>query len=87
MPIKVNAKNRDLIVRELEKKGVKTTINYKSIHTLKFYKKLFRFKNNDFRNSFMIGKEVISLPLYPSLSFGKVDYVSKTLINILNKLK
>ena len=87
MPIKVNARNRDLIVRELEKKGVKTTINYKSIHTLKFYKKLFRFKNNDFRNSFMIGKEVISLPLYPSLSFGKVDYVSKTLINILNKLK
>ena len=73
-------------VKELENKGVKTTINYKSIHTLKFYKNIFGYKDNDFKNSFIVGNEIISLPLYPSLSLKKVDYVSKVLINILNKL-
>ncbi len=86
MPIRVKAKHRDKIIKELEKKGIKTTINYKSIHTLSFYKKNFNFRHNDFKNSYLIGKEVISLPLYPSLSLRKVDYISKTLINILNKL-
>ncbi len=87
MPIKIKARIRDQVVRELEKKGIKTTINYRSIHTLKFYRKLFGYKNSDFKNSYNIGKEVISLPFYPSLSQRKVDYVSNILINILNKLK
>ncbi len=86
MPIRVKAKIRDRVVKELENKGVKTTINYKSIHTLKFYKNIFGYKDNDFKNSFIVGNEIISLPLYPSLSLKKVDYVSKVLINILNKL-
>lgn len=86
MPVRVEARNRDIIIKELEKKGIKTTINYKSIHTLKYYKNTFKYKNKDFIKSYIIGNEVISLPLYPSLSLRKVDYVSKTLINILNKL-
>ena len=86
MPVRVKAKDRDRVIKELEKRGIKTTINYKSIHTLKYYRNIFGYKNNDFKNSFIVGTEIISLPLYPSLSMKKVDYVSKVLINILNKL-
>ena len=70
----IRHKNRDSLIDYLSNKGVQTSLHYPiPLHRQKPYRKTNYFK----MNSENIAKEIISLPIYPELSFQKVDYVSK----------
>ncbi len=63
--------------------GVGVTVNYKPIHLLKYYRKIFGFKKSDFKNAELIGLRTISLPFYPKLSKKEIDYVINTVIKVV----
>ena len=50
------------------KNNFRLQVHYKPIHTYRLYKKLFKFKNNDFPASLKFFNDEISLPIFPGLT-------------------
>ncbi len=87
-PIGVDADIRDEVLFKLGKAGIGATVNYRAIHTLKFYHEKYGFKPSDFPSANAWGQSAISLPLYPSLTFKEQDYVIETVKKLtVKKLK
>ncbi|MCX5802864.1 MAG: DegT/DnrJ/EryC1/StrS family aminotransferase, partial [Proteobacteria bacterium] len=71
----VRVKKRDELMRYLSEQGVSTLIHYPMpIHMQKVYKHL-GYKHGDFPNAEKVAKEIISLPMYPSLKEDEVLYI------------
>ena len=60
-------------------------MNYRAVHLLKFYRETFDYKEGVFPNAERIGDSTISIPLYPKLTNGEIDYVIKYLIKAVSK--
>ena len=50
------------------KNNFRLQVHYKPIHTYSLYKKLFKFKKNDFPVSTKFFNDEISLPIFPGFS-------------------
>jgi len=71
----VRVKKSDELMRYLSEQGVSTLIHYPTpIHMQKVYKHL-GYKHGDFPNAEKVVKEIISLPMYPSLKEDEVLYI------------
>ncbi len=80
-----------LLKEMIDKENVKRKMLEYGIHcgygVLDGIHELLELNNNDFPNTTNYLKNILSLPIYPSLSNKDVLYISKTLINILkNKI-
>ena len=75
--------SRDEVILKLHKKKIGVGIHYRAIPEHSIYKKLFKWKINDYPNAKKIGRETISLPLSPSLKKSEVLKV----INVIKNLK
>lgn len=85
-PVLVPYGRRDHILSALGSKGIGCAVNYRSIHTLKYYRERFGFQPNDFPHAFDWGERTISLPIWPDLPLDDVEYVSHTLSQIVREL-
>lgn len=83
--ILVNPDKRDVMLHELQEKGIGVAVNYRPIHLLKFYREAFGYKEGAFPIAEDIGKRTISLPLYPQMNDEEADYVTEVLKSILHK--
>lgn len=79
--IKIN-KNRDSFARELLERGIHTSLHYIPIHLLSYYKNKYSLKVNDFPNALKVYQQVLSLPIYHSLSDEEVQYICSTVKEI-----
>lgn len=82
-PIWVPAEKRDLVIQELQKRGIGVVVNYRAIHLLTYFKETFGFKPGAFPNAEKIGDATISVPFYPGMSVDQIDYVAAALTEIL----
>ncbi|TSC69714.1 MAG: UDP-4-amino-4-deoxy-L-arabinose--oxoglutarate aminotransferase ArnB2 [Parcubacteria group bacterium Gr01-1014_70] len=73
--ILVSPKKRDIILHELQKRGIGVGVHYRPIHLMSYYRKKYGYKPGDFPNAERIGASTISLPLYPKLTDREVRYV------------
>jgi len=64
----IKVKNRDETVTKLQALGIGVAVNYRSIHELDYYKKTYTYKSQDFPIAKKFGDEVISLPMYSTLT-------------------
>ncbi len=81
----VPAHRRDLVLKELGNYGIGATVNYRAIHTLKWFKQQFGYLPDAFPNAFEIGSCTISLPFYIKLKTEELLYVVNCLKKILNR--
>ncbi len=72
--IKVD-KNRDSFALELKKEGVEVGLHYIPLHFLSYYKTKYALKINNFPVALTSYQQVMSLPIYPSMSDKEVDFV------------
>jgi len=79
--IKVD-KNRDSFARELALKDIRTGLNYIPIHLLSYYKSKYNLRINDFPTALTNYQQILSLPIYPSLSNEEVMYICESVKNI-----
>jgi len=84
-PVIVPPEERDSVLWGLQNKGIGVAVNFRAIHLLRYYKETFGYKEGDFPCAEKIGSGTISLPLYPALKDEEVDYVAKTLIDVMNR--
>jgi len=68
-------KNRDSFAVELKNAGVESGLHYIPLHLLSYYKTKYSLRVNDFPVALRSYQQVLSLPIYPSMSDKDVKYV------------
>lgn len=82
-PIGLLPKIRNSVLAELNERGIKSTIHFKSLHTNSYYKDKYNYRDEDFPCSYIWGEKVISLPIFPGLTELEQEYVIENLKDIL----
>jgi dTDP-4-amino-4,6-dideoxygalactose transaminase len=77
---------RDEVIKKMEESDIGCAVNYRAVHTLKYFKEKFGFRPEDFPVANEIGNRTISLPLYPKLSEEEVRIVCQTLKKVIASL-
>ena len=65
---------RDMLFQKLLKSGIRTSVHYKPLHMFSIFKKMAKMSSN-FSNSKDIYAQILSLPIYPSISKKQQDLV------------
>jgi dTDP-4-amino-4,6-dideoxygalactose transaminase len=79
--IKVS-RNRDAFARALKERGVATGLNYIPLHLLSYYKTKYSIKITAFPNALNNYQQILSLPIYASLTDEEVNYVCDQIIEV-----
>lgn len=66
---------RDEFIRELAAAGVGTSVHYKPLHRMTYYRDRYRLRVEDFPNAERHWRGCVSLPAYPSLTKDELNYV------------
>lgn len=81
-------KNRNKILEELKKKKIGVSVHYMHpLPLMSYYKNKYKILKDSYLNANEYANTNISLPIYPSLKIREVDYISKTIINLLHNEK
>ena len=73
---------RDELAEELAAGGVGTSVHYKPLHLLSYYRESYGFEPDDFPVSLERFMTSLSLPIYPDLSEDDVEYIARSVVAI-----
>lgn len=79
----IGMKNRAVIIKKLNKKGIQVGYHYHPNHWLRYFKDERNLKN-PLKVTDKVFGELLSLPLHPDLSGKNVEFVVKELIEVIN---
>lgn len=79
------SKSRDFVSDELNKAGIGTSVHYKPIHEMTYWKDKYKFRSLDFPNSTKHYSKTLSLPIFPGMTSSEQDFVIENLMRILDK--
>ncbi len=68
-------KNRDSFALELKNEGVHTGLHYIPLHLISYYKTKYLLKLNAFGGALRSYQQILSLPIYASMSDEEVEFV------------
>ncbi len=86
-PIKIKPDarvKRDDFIDLMSEKGIGTSVHYKPLHRMSYYKEAYKLKEADFPNAERIWKGTVSLPIFPDLKDADVLYICHTIKKILS---
>ena len=73
--VRTESSLRDKLLTYLQEKNIGIAVNYQAIHLYSYYRKYLGTGPGMCPHAEKMGKEVISLPFYPSLERQAVDYI------------
>jgi dTDP-4-amino-4,6-dideoxygalactose transaminase len=76
--------SRSQIMSELDTAGIGTGVHYPAIHLFSLYRR-HGWRDGDFRVAEHVSRNILTLPLYSSMTRVQVERVVETLISILRK--
>ena len=77
----IATKNRDSILKKLNSKGIGAAVYYPiPVHKIPIYKIKSKLTNTDWAS-----KHVLSLPVHPNVSAKNVEYIAKTVRDLVNE--
>mgnify|MGYP003571693829 CR=1 FL=1 len=79
------SRNRDAFARALKEQGVNTGLNYIPLHLLTYYKTKYSIKITEFGSALTSYQQILSLPIYPSLTDDDVNYICDKIIEIASE--
>ncbi len=68
-------KNRDSFALDMKKEGVETGLHFIPLHLLGYYKLKYELRVNDYPKALRYYQQILSLPIYPTMSDEEVMYV------------
>src|SRR5690606_30451667 len=68
-------KSRDELFKQLSDNGVGVSLHFTPLHKLSFYKKFINNKISKFPVAEQIYQQILSLPLYPTMTENDIDFV------------
>jgi len=69
--------NRDELFQKLFSKDIGTSVQYRPLHMMSYYKKKYRLLKSDFPNANLLEKQILSLPIFPTMSDKEIQYVCR----------
>lgn len=82
--IRVKDGRRDALSKYLSKKGIMTKVFFYPVHLTHFYKKKLGYKTK-LPVTEEVSKQVLALPMYPSLTRGEMDYIASAVETFFKK--
>lgn len=85
-PIVLNEKakiSRNQMIEALAELGIGTSVHYKPLHQLTYYKERYKLKAEDYPNAEKTWQGNISLPLYPHMDVDDLNYIVKSIKTVL----
>jgi UDP-4-amino-4,6-dideoxy-N-acetyl-beta-L-altrosamine transaminase len=76
------SKSRDDLFKKLSSNGVGVSLHYTPLHKLSLYKKFINSKTNKFSVAEQIYQQILSLPLYPTMTETDIDFVAEKIEKI-----
>lgn len=83
---KLKTTKKELFV-SLREKNIIGQVHYIPVHLQPYYKEKFGFKQGDYPAAEKFYEEEISIPMYPALTDEDLQYIAKTIIEIVNSGK
>jgi perosamine synthetase len=83
--VRVPVDLRDALMKHLTEKGIMSKIYFSPIHLTMFYRREFGFKGGELPVTEKISKEVLSLPIYPTMTNDEIDYIVKSIGEFLDR--
>jgi dTDP-4-amino-4,6-dideoxygalactose transaminase len=65
--------------------GIGTSVHYKPLHHMSYYKQTYKLESSDYPNSEKIWNGTLSLPIYPGLKDEELLYICKTIKSVFTK--
>lgn len=75
--------SRNNLINVLAEAGIGTSVHYKPIHQLKYYREKYELSDGDFPIAQRVWNNTLSLPIYNLMSDLDVEYVCRTLKSAL----
>jgi len=82
--IRVNANNRDELMKFLAAKGIMTKVYFPPVHLTHFYRKELKYKTK-LPVTEEVSSQVLTLPMYPTLTKEEMDYVIEEIKNFFDQ--
>jgi len=79
----VNGMDRNQFIIEMTKRDIGTSVHYKPLHLMTYYKKTYDLNPDHFPNANRIFKECVSLPMFSAMTEDQLEYVIASIKNIL----
>lgn len=67
--------DRGLFIDRLSEQGIGSSVHYRPLHTMPYYRDLYGYRESDYPVSYSNYQSSVSLPIYPSLSEENVQRV------------
>lgn len=87
-PIVLNEKspiNRNKFIELMSENGIGTSVHYKPLHQMTYYKEKYNLQPEQFPNAEKTWKGNVSLPIYPFMTEEELEYISETIHEILSQ--
>jgi dTDP-4-amino-4,6-dideoxygalactose transaminase len=75
--------SRNEFIIKMANEGIGTSVHYRPLHRMTYYKETYKLNPDDFPNSERIWNGTVSLPIYPGLSNDELKYIHQTINKIL----
>jgi len=75
--------SRNCLIERLAERGVGTSVHYKPLHRMTYYRDYYRLAPADFPEAERIWQGCVSLPIYPTLSDDELEHVCDALHDFL----
>lgn len=85
-PIVLNEKakiSRNVFIEKMAEAGIGTSVHYKPLHQMTYYKERYNLKPEDYPNAEKTWRGNVSLPLYPFMKEEDLAYICETIAVIL----
>jgi dTDP-4-amino-4,6-dideoxygalactose transaminase len=76
--------SRNEFIQLMAIEGIGTSVHYKPLHQMTYYKETYNLNPADFPNTERIWNGTVSLPIYPELKDDDLKYISQTIKRILS---
>ncbi len=84
LPSRYRRKDRDRVIKKLKERGVQASNYFPCIHLQPFYQRSFGYRKGSFPVAEYASDRALALPFYNTISSRDVDFVTKTLREILS---
>ena len=74
---------RNKFIKLLANEGIGTSVHYKPLHRMSYYKEAYKLNPEDFPNTEKIWNGTVSLPIYPELKIDELKFICQTIRRIL----
>jgi len=75
--------SRNAFIEKMAEAGIGTSVHYKPIHRMTYYRERYGLKPEDFPNTERIWQGTVSLPIYSSMTDSELSYVAETVRRII----